>query len=87
MSHLEVTHLSWLPGGESASAGTAPAEPVCLSIPVLAIAGSVAPDGSRARQSKPQVLKIPVLIFMAVHAMKLNRSQHYRASETGWSFH
>lgn len=83
MSHLEVTHLSWLPGGESTSAGPAPAELLCPSIPVLAITGAAAPHGSRERPSKTQVLKIPVLIFMAVHAMELNHPQHYRASETG----
>lgn len=71
---------------ESTSAGTAPAKHVCPCTPPFAISRFVAPDGSPARQSKIQILKIPVLIFMAVDTMKLNRSQHNRASEAGWSF-
>ena len=68
------------------SAGSAPARHVCLCVPLFAISWFVAPDGSPARQSKVQILKIAVLIFTGVHAMKLNPSQHNRTSETGWSF-
>lgn len=53
---------------------------------LFAISRFVAPNGSSARQYKIQTVKIPVFIFMAVHTMKLNHSQHNRASETRWSF-
>jgi len=35
---------------------------------------------------KFRFLKIPLLIFMEAHTMKLNSSQRNRAPETGWSF-
>lgn len=85
-SHLVVTDLSCLQADESTSAGAAPAKHVCPGIPLFAISWYDAPDGSSARQSKIQILKIPVLIFTPVHVMKLNHSQHNRAPEAGWSF-
>lgn len=72
-------------GDGSTSAGTAPAKHICPCIPLFAISWFVAPGGPPVRQAKIQILKMPVLIFTAVHATKLNHSQHNRASETGWS--
>lgn len=65
----------------SAAAGTAPARRVCPPGPPFAVSRFAAPDGSSARQSKTQTLKIPLLVFMALRAMKLN---HFAAQQGLW---